>query len=95
VSAARAGNSVTVATNWNAPRGYRLLHMSLPSNTPVPLVSRPVAVQARAGAVAVGGVQNVTTDAQGRVTIDYGAAAATITSVEIADEHGNGGTASL
>lgn len=95
VSAQRGGNVVTVATNWHAPKGYRLMHMSLPSNVPVPLDGVAVSVQAFAGAAPVGGARNATTDGQGRVMLDYGAAAATITTVEVTDAHGNRGNAGL
>jgi neutral ceramidase len=95
VSASRTGNNVTVASNWHAPKGYRLLHMQLPSNVPVPLANQQIRLQAVAGAVPVGGLQTVTTDAQGRVTIDYGAAAATITRVDLVDAFDNPGSANL
>jgi hypothetical protein len=95
VSAQRTGNVVSVASNWNAPRGYRLLDMSLSSNVPVPLIGQSVTVTGFAGAVTVGAPQTLTTDGQGRVMADFGAAAATLTRVEIADGMGNTGTASL
>jgi hypothetical protein len=95
VSATRNGNSVAVTANWNALKGYRLLHMSSPSNAPVPLANQPVTVRALAGAVPVGADQTLTTAAQGRVTIDYGAAAATITAVTVTDAFNNVGQTAL
>ena len=66
-----------------------------PSNVPVPLDGEDVTVFAYAGAVQVGSPQQRTADAQGRVSVDYGAAAGTITRVDVVDQHGNIGSATL
>jgi neutral ceramidase len=95
IAASRAGNVVTVASNWNAPKGYRLMDVNQNSNVPVPLRTQSVTVSAFAGAAPVGTAQTMTTDAQGRVTIDYGAAASTITRVDVTDGFSNTGTSNL
>jgi hypothetical protein len=95
IAASRANNVVTVASNWNAPKGYRLMDMNQASNVSVPLRAQSVTVSAFAGAVPVGTAQTMTTDAQGRVMIDYGAAASTITRVDVTDGFSNTGTSNL
>lgn len=96
LSATRAGTTVTVGATWHAPRGYRLLDPSVPSNTPVPLRSQPVTVTAfDAGGAMVGAPHAVTTDAQGRVTVDLGAGAATAARLDVRDGLGNTGTVNL
>src|SRR5690606_15085018 len=94
VAASRSGDVVTVASNWHAPKGFRLLDMQLPSNVPVPLRAQQVTIRAyAAGDVPVGTPQVLTTDAQGRVTHDFGAAAATIVRVDVTDAFMNNGSA--
>ncbi|MBZ0231464.1 MAG: hypothetical protein K8M05_03880 [Deltaproteobacteria bacterium] len=96
VAASRSGNVVTVASNWHAPKGYRLLDMQLDSNVPVPLRMQEVTIRAyAAGDVLVGTPQTLTTDAQGRVTHDFGAAAATIVRIDVRDGFMNNGSAAL
>ncbi len=94
-SATRTGNVIDVFANWHAPRGWRLLDVASPSNVPVPLRTQQVTVTAFAGAVQVGVPQTVTTDNAGRASADFGAAAATVTRVEVRDVSGNTGMASL
>jgi hypothetical protein len=96
VAASRAGNVVTVASNWHAPKGYRLLDMNQNSNVPVPLRTQAVTIRAYAtGDVLVGTAQTLTTDAAGRVTFDYGVAASTIVRVDVTDAFMNNGSGAL
>ena len=89
VSATRGGNTITARSNCHAPRGFRLLDMASPSNVPVPLRAQNLTVTAFAGAVMVGTPQSVTTDASGAATVDLGAAAGTVTRIDVRDSLGN------
>ncbi len=94
-SASRSGNTITVASNWHAPRGWRLLDQTLDSNVPVPLRAQMVTITAFNGGTMVGSAQLVTTDQQGRATVDLGGAASTVTRVDVGDGFGNSGSANL
>lgn len=96
VAATRNGNTITMASNWQAPKSFRLLDMNQNSNVAVPLRSQSVTITAyAAGNVMVGTPQTLTTDAQGRVSFDYGAAASTITRVDVRDGFDNTGASNL
>ena len=94
ISAARDGQNIRVTARLHAPKGYRLLDMTAPSNQPVPLRDAAVEVRLTQGAgpdiVASG-----TTDAEGVVVIDAGGEAADVVSAELTDSFGNGGSAPL
>jgi len=91
-----AGPPSTASTNGHAPRGYRLLDMQLDSNVPGPLRGQGVTITAyAAGNVMVGAPQAATTDAQGRATVELGAAAATVVRIDVRDGLGNSGAATL
>jgi hypothetical protein len=96
VAASRTGNVLSVASNWHAPKGFRILDMNQNSNVPVPLRTQSVTIRAyAAGDVPVGTAQTLTTDAQGRVTFDFGVAASTIVRVDVQDAFMNNGFANL
>ena len=93
VAASRSGNNITVVSNWHAPKGFRIMDLNLNSNVPVPLRTQSVTVTGFTSAGAQVGVsQTVTTDAQGRVTVDFGAAASTVSRVDVRDGFNNTGT---
>ena len=94
VSAARDGQNIRVTAAMHAPKGYRLLDMTAPSNQPVPLRAAAVEVTLTQGAgpdIVVSG----TTDADGVVVVDAGADAGDVVSAAIADEFGNSGSDTL
>jgi neutral ceramidase len=70
VTAVRDGATVTATVTIEAPRGFRLLDLAVPSNRPVPLRSQPVTFTVRSGS----GVELLTgaalTSATGQFTIE-------------------------
>lgn len=96
VGATRSGSSITATVSLYAPKGYRLMDLAIPSNHAVPLRATGVSVIGHdsSGAI-VGGPRPGTTDGNGRVTVDFGAAAASVVRVEVVDLDGNSGSATL
>ena len=94
VSASLNGANLTVTASVEAPKGYRLLDLSVPSNGVVPLRSQDVTVT-----VAINGnspqVHEVALNANGSVTVDLGGQAGSATSVTVEDRFGNSGARSL
>jgi len=94
VSAVRDGQDIRVTARMHAPKGYRLLDMTAPSNQPVPLRGAVVEVTLAQGSgpdiVASG-----TTDADGVLVVDAGGEAGDIVSAAVSDEFGNSGSTSL
>lgn len=96
VSATRTATTITATARLHAPKGYRLLDLDAPSNRPVPLRDQELEVlgyDADGGLVGPGQVG--TSNADGQVTVDFGAAAARITVVRVGDRFGNIGDATL
>jgi neutral ceramidase len=94
LAASRTGTALTATASLHAPRGFRLLDLSVPSNRAVPLRSRPVTV---ALVDADGGVLDqraATTTAGGQIAFDD-PDVAKATTVRVTDEFGNVATAAL
>jgi neutral ceramidase len=93
-SAQRQGGTMAeVHVSLDAPKGYRLLDLVLPSNRVVPLRQEAVTVRFLNGAGVEVGSGTGTTDAAGVVTVD--GAAGTAVEVEVEDSRGNITTAPL
>lgn len=88
--AAAAGIAITTA--YDATNGYRLLDDEVPSNGLVPARSRSLAVRFFNGSSALGASQQVTSGADGVVTL---AAPGGATRVVVTDAAGNEGSSSL
>ena len=90
---ARVGGSVSVAAQWNAPKGWRLMDETAMSNQPVPVRSQQVTLQLLdVGNMPVGAQAQVTTSASGQASItDIGGAA----KVRVTDRFGNVAIATL
>lgn len=99
VTATRAGAIITVSAGWNAAKGYRLLDLTRPSNRRLGLRTQTVTVtgtdQPGGAGATVGAPQTVTTDGNGQVAVDFGAAAASVRSVRVVDGDGNVGVVDL
>ncbi len=88
----RTGGNVRVAVNWHAPKGWRLMDMSLRSNQPVPVTSQNVTLELLAPGGAVIGTANVVTDGNGIAQIADNVAA---TQLRVVDRFGNTQTLTL
>lgn len=93
-SATRAGTQITVTSTLLAPRGYRLLDLSVASNGPVPYRTQDVTVELLAAGDVVLDSRAVTTDGNGVVSFDD-ADVATAVTVRVTDSFGNVATATL
>ena len=94
IAASRAGTALTVTATLVAPRGFRLLDLSAPSNRPVPYRAQDVTVELLDGGGAVLDTRAATTSDAGVVSFDdpdVGAAA----TVRVTDRFGNVATAAL
>lgn len=91
VSATRAGSVFTAAVTLDAPKGYRLLDMSMPSNQPVPVRGGTFHVSL---ALSAGGpvTMDVAIANDGTLTIDAGSDADAVTSITVTDPWGNAKT---
>ena len=92
VSATRANNQVTATVALHAPKGWRLMDMSAPSNQPVGLHALAVTVELLGAGDAVLSTVIKPTDATGAVQVADVPAA---TSVRITDSFGNVATHTL
>lgn len=92
VSTQRAGGNVRALVTWHAPKGWRLMDMSQPSNRPVPLRSQSVTVELLSATSTVLATHTVTTDPSGYAQVPDTASA---TQVRITDRFGNPHTAPL
>ena len=81
--------SVTLTVALNAPQGYRLMDLELPSNRPVPLRGAAITIVLTHASGPDTELER-TTDAQGQVT--FTAPAEAIVSATVTDAHGNQGT---
>ncbi len=88
----RTAGSIHATPSWHAPKGWRLMDMSLMSNQPVPLRAQQVTVALLAANAAVLGSSTVTTDAAGVASVPDNALA---TSVRVTDRFGNTFTAPI
>ncbi len=96
VTATRSGTQISAEVSLHAPQGYRLLDLANPSNRPVRVKDNAVTVVGKdAGGAAIGAPRAGTTSATGVVTVDFGASAATVVTVEITDSFGNVGSDAL
>ncbi|MBL0214406.1 MAG: hypothetical protein IPQ07_11015 [Myxococcales bacterium] len=88
----RTAGNVKVGVSWHAPKGWRLMDMSLSSNQPVPVRSQQVTVELLTAADAVLSSATVATDASGNAQVaDLGSAA----KVRVQDRFGNTATSPL
>jgi neutral ceramidase len=88
----RTGGTVRTVTSWYAPKGWRLMDMSVSSNTPVPVRSQQITVELlTAGDVALSS-QQVTTDSSGVAQVADNVAAM---KVRVTDRFGNSATSTL
>jgi neutral ceramidase len=92
VSALRSGGNINVTTSWFAPKGWRLMDMSLNSNQPVPLHAQAITVALLDGGGGTLSTSTPTTDASGNVSIADNASAS---SVAVTDRFGNTITATI
>lgn len=90
--ASRSGGMAKATIAWHAPKGWRLMDMSVRSNQPVPVRSQQVTVDLLTAADLVVGTGSATTDAAGQASITDNPAA---TKIRITDRFGNSATAAL
>ncbi len=93
VTATRAGSVFTATVTLDAPKGYRLLDMSAPSNQPVPVRGGTFHVSLALGA---GGPveMDVAIATDGTLAIDAAGDADAVTSITVTDPWGNAKTIS-
>ena len=92
----RTGNAIGAQVTWEPRKGYRLMTLNGPSNRAVPLATQDLTVVGLTAAGAmVGAARTVTTDASGRLSVDFGGAAATVASLRVTDRDGNTGTVAV
>jgi hypothetical protein len=88
----RTGGNIRTPVTYHAPKGWRLLDMTVPSNRPVPVRSQSVTVTLRNSAGVALSSEVVTTDAMGIALVADNALAAR---VQITDRFGNVATATI
>ncbi|MDB4958862.1 MAG: Alkaline ceramidase domain protein [Myxococcales bacterium] len=89
VPTAIRGSTIQITARWHAPKGWRLMDMSLASNQPVPVRSQAVTVDLLSAANATLSTTTMNTDANGSVSIPNNALA---TSARVIDRFGNTST---
>ena len=89
ISPARTAGTIKTQVAWHAPKGWRLMDMSLDSNQPVPVRSQAVTVELLGSSGVSLSTQTATTDAAGYVAVPDNAAAS---AVKITDRFGNSAT---
>ncbi len=95
VAASRDGSSISATVHIHAPKGYRLLDLEIPSNTPVPVREGLFDVELT---LSSGGPLTFTGEsiaADGSLTVDAGSDAANVTQVKVTDAFGNSKTVDL
>lgn len=94
VAASRDGSVISATVKLEAPKGYRLLDMSLDSNQPVPVREGDFTVELTLPA---GGplVHSVTISGDGVLSVDAGGDAADVSQVKVTDGYGNSKTVAL
>ncbi|MEJ7599108.1 MAG: hypothetical protein WKG01_14460 [Kofleriaceae bacterium] len=81
----RVGGMIRATATWYAPKGWRYLDATVPSNRPVPIRSQQVTMALLAGTTVLS-TATVTTDASGIAQVANNAAA---TAVRVTDRFGN------
>jgi neutral ceramidase len=95
VGASRTGNQIAATVRLEAPKGFRMLDMQMPSNQPVPVRGGAFTVELTRSAGGPLEFTDVAIDQNGVLTVDAGADADDVTGVTVTDRFGNTGTASL
>jgi hypothetical protein len=90
-TATRGTTSITVNVRWHAPKGWRLMDMSLSSNQPVPVRNQFVRVEQRSDTNSLL-ITNATSDGNGVVTVPNQPAA---TKLIVTDQFDNTYTVTL
>lgn len=85
-TATRSGSNISVTVRWHAPKGFRLLDMSLMSNQPIPVKNQQVTIELLDASNTVLSTATPTTNGSGVVTLPDQAQA---TSVRVVDRFGN------
>jgi len=88
----RTNNTVKVTAQWHAPKGWRLMDMSLMSNQPVPIRSQAVTVELLDTNGGVLSTTPTTTDANGVVQVPDNVAA---TAIRVTDRFTNQVTSAI
>jgi neutral ceramidase len=89
----RTGGNIHIVASWSAPKGWRLMDMSMNSNQPVPIRSQAITVQLMsAGGTNLGSLVSTTSDANGNVVVTDNSSA---TSAVVTDRFGNSQTITL
>jgi hypothetical protein len=91
LQASRTGGNIRTTVRLHAPKGYRLMDMSLASNQPVPVRSEQVTYELLDGTTVLS-TATATTDTTGVFSVPDNASA---TSIRITDRFGNVGTVTL
>lgn len=95
VRASRSGTTISGTVELSAPKGYRLLHLQLPSNRPVPQVEAVYTVVLTLDDMTTVTYTDVQGDANGAWSLDAGDDAARVTRVRATDPFGNTGADNL
>ena len=95
VTATLAGSSISASATYQAPGGFRLLHMTTNSNDPIPLVRGPVTVDLGLASGATRSFADVPVAADGSISVDAGGDAAMVRTVRVIDRFGNRGDGTL
>lgn len=96
VTAQRAATGFDAVATWEPRKGYRLMRIDGPSNRSVPLGVQDLTVTAfNAAGTMVGAPRTVTADANGKVTLDYGAQTPQIVALRVVDRDGNTGNVTV
>ncbi len=85
-TAARVSTNIHTMVNWYAPKGWRLMDMSLQSNQPIPVRSQSVKIELLQSNVVIDTFPSVATDANGGVDLANNALA---DSVRVTDRFSN------
>jgi hypothetical protein len=89
VSPSRDNNTINATVNIDADNGYRLLHMDMSSNEPVPVVGGTYDVELTLSAGGPLNFTDVVTDGNGQLSVDAAGDAANVTNVRVTDRYGN------
>ena len=95
VTAALSGTEITATSRVHADKGWRLMHMDLDSNGPVPVRNGTFSVSLALSGGGTLDFTDVAGNGGGAITVDAGAEAANVISVTVTDAFGNTGTDTL
>ncbi|HSD85963.1 MAG TPA: hypothetical protein VLB44_00555 [Kofleriaceae bacterium] len=84
-TSSRVGSTIHTQVRWHAPKGWRLMDMSLMSNQPIPVKTQQVTVELRSASATLS-TTTANTDASGNIDVLDNAAA---TLVRVTDRFGN------